>query len=432
MIKAEICDLNIVEFCYVNSLAQHFFEMSFAESVVVFVLDQEEKLKGVISQKDFLKRKQECKIEECINYNPVTLIETAQTEEIVQHMFWTDHYEFIPIVDEDNKLKCCYFKDKIARLKPYDSYNAEAILISQINKLKKQYDEKLYLITDIEIHDVMLKTYVIKKNGLKKIDSNKSVVVLAFYETSSYIEAMTWVKKYNLCYIGCGCGCFRGRKNAMEDSRGVTDYMSIDSTARSVLMKEYVRGGYYFCLPDMENLCQIINTTKDIDGDYLEIGVFRGDTARLALHYMKEKHIYRKSYFLDTYEGFTYEAAEVSKDVMWVGSHQSTSFELVKKRLAGYENANCRKCNIITDDLPSEIEKIAVCNIDVDMEEAVYAALVKVRDKISKGGIIIAEDYGHMPELVGACYSINMFIEENKDLFTWLYFPSGQMVLIKK
>lgn len=260
--------------------------------------------------------------------------------------------------------------------------------------------------------------------------SDNTIFLLIFSEAYMYLDAIKEMERYHLKYVGAS-GCFRSNKNAMEGAGAVTDYMSLDKTALEVLRHEYAKGGYYFSLPDMENICQVIKTTRSIQGSYVEIGVFRGDTARLALEYMYRSGIKRKSYFLDTFSGFTYEAAKSSEDIIWAGTHTSTSYELVKKRLEKYD-AECCVCNIIEDELPDTVGEIAVCNIDVDMAEAVRAALYKVRDRMATGGIIIAEDYGHMPALAGANYAVNQFISENEEMFTCLYYPSGQMLLIKK
>lgn len=121
-----------------------------------------------------------------------------------------------------------------------------------------------------------------------------------------------------------------------------------------------------------------------------------------------------------------------ASEIILSEGHTNTSYDNVKERLSKYDNANVVKGNIISDELPAEIEKICVANIDVDLYEAVKAALYKVKDKVVKNGIIIAEDYGHTPTLIGGQKAVDEFIEENKNDFIPLYMNSGQMFLIKK
>lgn len=112
--------------------------------------------------------------------------------------------------------------------------------------------------------------------------------------------------------------------------------------------------------------------------------------------------------------------------------YYKTSIELVRKRVKEGQNINIVKSNIITDNLPDEIEHVAVCNIDVDLYEAVQYALYKVKDRVVKGGVIIAEDYGHTPELLGAQLAIDEFYEENEDEWFKIVCTSGQCLLIRQ
>ena len=69
------------------------------------------------------------------------------------------------------------------------------------------------------------------------------------------------------------------------------------------------------------------------------------------------------------------------------------------------------KSNIVADDLPQEVDRIAVANIDVDIYEAVAAALLKVSPLMSVGGIMVVEDPGHTPLLIGARVALQEFLE---------------------
>ena len=91
------------------------------------------------------------------------------------------------------------------------------------------------------------------------------------------------------------------------------------------------------------------------------------------------------------------------------------------------------KNNIIEDPLPSEIGNIAVANIDVDLYEAVKVALFKIAPKILPGGIMIAEDPGHTPRLVGARLALDDFLNsELSKSFTPIYMESGQWFFLKR
>lgn len=67
------------------------------------------------------------------------------------------------------------------------------------------------------------------------------------------------------------------------------------------------------------------------------------------------------------------------------------------------------------------------------MYEAVLFALFKIAPKIVTGGIMIVEDPGHTPALIGARVALEKFLYSNEGkLFTPIYMESGQFFLIKK
>ncbi len=194
----------------------------------------------------------------------------------------------------------------------------------------------------------------------------------------------------------------------------------------------------HFDKNDFENIAQAIEMTKDVEGNYVEIGVFEGTSGCMALNYLKESSIKRKCYFLDTYSGFDYEEAKESFDGYWSGTHNlgksSRLMERIEKIFSKKGIAfKLVKSNICSDSLPKEIKKIAVCNIDVDMYDAVAASLKKVSNLISPNGVMILEDFGHTPLLGGANLAVREFLSSKEGKkFISIYMASGQYFLIRK
>ena len=74
-----------------------------------------------------------------------------------------------------------------------------------------------------------------------------------------------------------------------------------------------------------------------------------------------------------------------------------------------------------------------MCNIDVDIYDAVKSSLEKVSPLIVENGIIICEDFGHTPALGGANLSVREFLETDEGKkYIPIYMESGQMFLIKR
>ena len=186
-----------------------------------------------------------------------------------------------------------------------------------------------------------------------------------------------------------------------------------------------------FCLERLithENICEALEITKDIKGDYVEIGVFHGGSALTALNYLKQINSNKKAYLLDTYEGFNYNESSKSSDVGWhkTLSPKALSRNLpfidkeeniksyIKQTFKKFNNYKLITNNICTDNLPEEIKTISAANIDVDMYEATYEAIKKVSKKISIGGIIMCEDAVHTPGLYGAYYAMEKFLNSSE------------------
>ena len=189
------------------------------------------------------------------------------------------------------------------------------------------------------------------------------------------------------------------------------------------------------------NICQALEQTKHLEGDYVEIGVYLGGSALTSLNYMKHSNIKRKAYLLDTFDGFDYEEATNSCETHWNKNnfhHKLFGIEKTMTRIQGLLSRECPeqefelvKSNICVDELPETIDKIAVANIDVDIYDATRDALIKVASKIVKGGIIIAEDPTSTPALIGAFYAMEKFLQTDLGKKFMRLHLGGQYFLIK-
>lgn len=257
-----------------------------------------------------------------------------------------------------------------------------------------------------------------------------NVSYLLFFESDEQAcEVMKAIKKENVDSIVCG----------IDMPCPVSRYMDVDDICLSSMKFEYdVQTEFgitqYFEPNDFQGIAQALNMTKDIDGDYVEVGAYLGCSGRFALKYMTETRR-RKAWIFDTFEGFCYDAANKSQDALWSNTHK-VDIDIVKARLERDYDKNLlvvEKNNIITDDLPKDIKKIAVANLDVDMYEAVVSGLVKLGERMAPGGVLICEDAGHTPMLYGAQLACREFLETDLGkTFIPVWMSSGQLFLIKK
>lgn len=190
---------------------------------------------------------------------------------------------------------------------------------------------------------------------------------------------------------------------------------------------------------DFLNIVQAIDMTARAPGAYVEVGCFRGSSASVAMHYLRDKGLRRECYFFDTFDGFNYAAARASPDSAWEGTHETEGRDVVARRIERWADrdrglvVDVRKLNILEDELPESITRIAVANIDVDLYEAVRAALWKTAPRVVPGGVVIVEDPGHTPALIGSRLALQEFLESAEAAaFTPIYMESGQTFLLRR
>jgi hypothetical protein len=185
-----------------------------------------------------------------------------------------------------------------------------------------------------------------------------------------------------------------------------------------------------------ENICEAIELTRNVPGDYVEVGVYLGGSACTALNYLDaigSKN--RKAWLLDTFDGFNYLEANESPDALWVGTHGLLggpgTIAFIKETLADIDcEFELVETNICTKPLPESIQLISVANIDVDMYEPTLAAYMKVAPLIQSGGIIIAEDPASTPGTYGALVAMHTFLESPAGRRFKAVFKMGQYFLI--
>ena len=210
----------------------------------------------------------------------------------------------------------------------------------------------------------------------------------------------------------------------------------LKAITKTFLSKKKISGNYLSTLNTHENICEAIELTKHLEGDYVEIGVFEGGSALTALNYLNLINIKRNVFLLDTFEGSNYKESEKSLDVKWHKSHfietENKTKKFLNDTLKEFDNYKLITSNICSDDLPSEITKISLAHVDVDMYEATYEALKKVAGKVVKNGIIMCEDPVNTPMLYGALYAMEKFLksEDGKDFVK--IFKKNHYFLIKQ
>lgn len=405
-----------------------------------YIVTENNQLYGVISSFDIereMEEKGDFDVDSVIQRNPVAVVQSERFErELTEHIFSkTSRIRSIPIINRLGQMQYVYSRVNVYLQKFvkqnfwHDTVIYQEKIRWNILRLQAAYPTRnMYVLTDFEMYGIDLgeiRKYCIGKERIVSLNPKTDFVLLVYRYDFNCMKVMKQLVEKRIKFVGLN---YTGRDIVAE----VIPYYQTDEAAKNVLEKEAYYNGNYFDLNDFQNIFQAIRMTENVEGCYVEIGTYRGDSARVALSYMKESGISKTAYFIDTYEGFNYKEAEESGDCDWANTHDDTSIDFVDRRLKEFSNYQLVRMNVITNDLPEEIGDIAVCNIDVDMYEAVEAALEKVYRKILPGGVVLAEDFGHTPALYGAQYAVCNFLSTHKNEFYGMYLQSGQYIMIKK
>ena len=142
-------------------------------------------------------------------------------------------------------------------------------------------------------------------------------------------------------------------------------------------------------------LWQLARQLARIDGDILEVGVFRGGSgcllARAAHHGDRTKHVF----LCDTYAGIAKAGPEDS--YFKGGELANTSVDMVRglvEKLA-LSNVSILK-GIFPDETASAVKdrQFSLCHIDVDVYLSARDVLDWVWPRLSVGGVVVFDDYG--------------------------------------
>ena len=172
---------------------------------------------------------------------------------------------------------------------------------------------------------------------------------------------------------------------------------------------------------ETERILEIARECLTMDGDFVELGCYRGDTSLSLAELLVEKSVekpVKKLWIYDSFEGLPGKSKEDESEVgkeFQQGELAVTKREVKARFLrAGLPVPVIKKAwfNELTEaDLP---EKIAFAFLDGDLYESIRDSLRLVEDKVSKGSVIMVHDYDN-PALPGVTRAVDEWLK-NKDI----------------
>jgi len=187
------------------------------------------------------------------------------------------------------------------------------------------------------------------------------------------------------------------------------------------------------------SLYQAINyiIKNNIDGDFVECGVFMGGSAMMMSYAMgefdKDDILKKKIWLYDTYQGMA-NASIFDKNIL--NQNAITELSSNKKKenkkdiwaysSLSYVKINMKKTNIkfekvkfiegLVEDtlLKDRPTKISLLRLDTDFYESTKIELEKLFPLLEIGGILIIDDYGHWK---GCKKAVDEYFENKKNIF---------------
>lgn len=186
-------------------------------------------------------------------------------------------------------------------------------------------------------------------------------------------------------------------------------------------------------------LCHALELTKDLEGIYLECGVYKGSTILTAENFSKLREIKRSFFGVDSFEGFPTgqttnknDKPEKFEEMFLKGEISLEHLNSARERLSKikdvthldaiyfnnpgqiiFEESKKRNINLLkgtfSEILPKLNLPIAVFHIDCDLYEPYLECLQLQFKNIVKGGIIVLDEYYSL-KYPGARIAVNEFL----------------------
>ncbi len=223
---------------------------------------------------------------------------------------------------------------------------------------------------------------------------------------------------------------FRTLKEAIQGfllGRGVVLTMTPRYIARprSIDLSRYA--GDYVRNSSLELVAHEIHE-RNIQGAAAELGVYRGDFAKIINELFPD----RRLYLFDTFEGFDGKDVGIDRESRYsdeVQDFSGTSVETVLEKIP--HPANCLiKKGYFPESAEGVDDEFAFVSIDADLYKPIFEGLRFFYPKLVKGGYIFVHDYNN-DEYQGAKAAVRRYCSENGVGYFPLTDACGSVVITK-
>ena len=149
---------------------------------------------------------------------------------------------------------------------------------------------------------------------------------------------------------------------------------------------------------DLNYYLKFLIETELIDGDVLELGVYKGGTTTLFAHFLKKINSKKKIFACDTFTGLPYDDKFSGyKDGKFKGWLSDTSYEYVIKKFQEFEvdDKILTIKGLFEEVGPQKLsdKKFSFVLFDFDLYQSTMQALHFVYPRVPKNGIMVFQNY---------------------------------------
>lgn len=171
----------------------------------------------------------------------------------------------------------------------------------------------------------------------------------------------------------------------------------------------------------MATWLEFVKQTEGLDGDILELGIYRGGTTIMTAKFLQKLGSKRKIYACDAFIGLPNE----DKFSLWgkdaKGMYADTSADLVLKKFKKFEvnDKIFLVDGLFEDTLYQKLheKKFSLVLVDCDIYDATKLGMEFVYPRLVKGGIIMFDDYDRVTKnepVSGETVAVNEFCSAKK------------------
>jgi hypothetical protein len=175
------------------------------------------------------------------------------------------------------------------------------------------------------------------------------------------------------------------------------------------------------------NCKQII--AENIEGDFAELGVWRGNTAAVLAHYAASAN--KKLFLFDTFEGFKNEDL-TGIDAKQTIAFDNTSVQMVKDTIGHNDSVCIYVKGFFPGTLTAEhhARQYAIVSLDCDLYAPTKAGLDFFYSKMPRGGMFFLHDYSSL-FWAGSKLAIDEFCKEKDEYVILMPDKSGSAFIRK-